>query len=296
MENLSHRLPEELLLKIAYQLPDSSDPVHLKNLCLVSKLLMPAAQEILHNDVTLCTNKQATVGHRNNAGVNPALRFLRTILDRPDLAVKVKALWFKTTRADIAKGCMENQFDVSALRLRCALTLEKLGYCKTDLWVRALENSIESAFMGLLFVLIPNLTRLDFVASDSSGGHPSHESVSSLFGSMILPHAVLGRWKGVHTLAVRDSSLLRCGMEFENLTSLRLKYLETTTIPTLNGPGSFEGTTKLRNLTVDISTMFVVYSAVRWNNLHWEILGSSWLPETTDAPDLYKLPRRRGVY
>lgn len=154
------RLPEELVLNIAYLLPDSATPSHLKNLSLVSRQFRPAAQEALHTTASLSSSCNC------HPRVNAMARLLRTLLARVDLGAKVRTLRFRTVRKNVSEVYREQNFDLPAVRLQCLALLEKLGYRKAHPWWRSLENSIESAFGGVLLILVPNLTELDFWVCD----------------------------------------------------------------------------------------------------------------------------------
>ena len=156
------RLPDELLLHIASQLPDSGTPKHLKSLCLVSRRFYPAAQEALHSVAKLA------VACGCHPEVNGVVKLLRTIFDRPDLAAKIRSLRFRTVRKNIAKVYEDQGFDLPAIRQQCLSKIATLGYGKKHPWWRSLENSIESAFAGVLLVQIPYLATLDFWVSTDS--------------------------------------------------------------------------------------------------------------------------------
>lgn len=245
-----YRLPEELLLQISFQLPDSATPKHLKNLCLVSNKFRPAAQEALH------TTAKLSISCGCHPKVNAVVKFLRTLFDRPDLAPKVKTLRFRTVRKNIAKLYEEQSFDFENIRMRCLFKLKDLGYRESHPWIRSLNNSIESAFAGLMLILLPNLVHLDFWVKDHYRGPPSSECISGLFGTMSVPDAILSAWNSVQHLATGDTHTLKCGIGFNNLTSLDLKTISIGTVLRLNGPRSLQGTDKLRDLALTASIQF----------------------------------------
>ncbi|KAF1851115.1 uncharacterized protein K460DRAFT_382619 [Cucurbitaria berberidis CBS 394.84] len=245
-----YRLPEELLLQIASQLPDSATPEHLKNMCLVSSKFRPAAQEALHNVARL------HVSCGCHPTVNTVVKLLRTLFNRPDLASKIRTLRFRTVRKNIAKLYHEQSFDLTALRIRCLSKLKELGYTNTHPWWSSINNSVESAFAGVVLVLLPNLIHLDFWVKDHHRGPPSSECISGLFGGMTAPEAIRQGWKSVRHLTSGDTHMLKCDIEFDGLTTLDLKTISIGTVLRLNGPGSLQGTKNLRELLLTVSIQF----------------------------------------
>ncbi|OCK84228.1 hypothetical protein K432DRAFT_440253 [Lepidopterella palustris CBS 459.81] len=85
-------LPDELLLRIASFVPTQNGQIgarRLYSLCLVSKAFARTGQEIMLEDCDL------TTGHIDTPGSYVILdRFLRSVIDRPDLAHKVRTLHF----------------------------------------------------------------------------------------------------------------------------------------------------------------------------------------------------------
>jgi hypothetical protein len=246
-----HQLPEELVLQIASHLPDSADPRHLKNLCLVSRRFHPAAQEILHATAKLLISCGC------HPKVNPLLKLLRTLFDRPDLASKVRFLRIRTVRKNVAKLCSEQGFCLQPLRARCLAKLEELGYPKSHPWHRTIQNSIESGLAGLLLIMLPNLTHLDFWVKDHNRGPPSGECISGLFGGMCVPDILVKGWNGLQHLTTSDTHVLKSGIQFDSLTSLDLKTITIGTILRLNGPGSLQGTGNLHDLALTVSVQFM---------------------------------------
>ncbi|KZM20172.1 uncharacterized protein EKO05_0002751 [Ascochyta rabiei] len=244
------QLPEELLLQVALYLPDSATPKHLKNLCLTSSALRPIAQEALH------TTARLAISCGCHPKVNAVAKILRTLLDRPDLASKVKTLRFRAVRKGVEKVYVEHGFEFLDFRARCISKLDELGYRSAHLWRRSIDNSIESAFGGLLLALLPNLTDLDFWIKDHQRGPPSSECISGLWGGTSPPDAILHGWRNISHLVTGDTSLLKCGIEFDKLTSLDLRTISIGTVLRLNGPGSLQGAENLIDLNLTVSIQF----------------------------------------
>ncbi|KAI8940752.1 hypothetical protein NX059_002017 [Plenodomus lindquistii] len=244
------RLPQELLLLVALQLPDSGTPQHLKNLSLVSRKLRPAAQEALH------INAKLAISCGCHPKVNPAVKLLRTLFDRPDLASKVRVLRFRTVRKNVADFYQSQGFEMSSLRDRSLSRLQELNYGKSHPWWRSVENTIESAFAGLLLIQLPNLVQLDFWVKDHHRGPPSSECITGLFGSTRPPDILTHAWRGISHLTLGDTHMLKCGLDFPSLTSLDLKTVLIGTVLRLNGPGCLQGTENLRKLALTCSIQF----------------------------------------
>ncbi|KAJ8112681.1 hypothetical protein OPT61_g5006 [Boeremia exigua] len=244
------QLPEELLLQIASYLPDSGTPRHLKNLSLTSRHLRPIAQE------SLFTKAKLSICCGCHPKVNALIRLLRTLLDRPDLATKVRTLRFRAVRKGVEKVYAENGFDMPVFRDRCISKLEELGYHSTHPWWRSINNFIESAFGGLLLAVIPNLTEVDFWIKDTQRGPPSSECISGLWGGTSPPDAILYGWRNVKHLVTGDASMLKCGVQFESLTSLDLRTVSIGTVLRLNGPSSLQGAENVEHLALTVSMQF----------------------------------------
>jgi hypothetical protein len=244
------QLPEELLLQVALQLPDSATPKHLKNLSLTSRQLRPIAQEVLH------TTAKLAISCGCHPKINAVVKLLRTLLDRPDLASKVKTLRFRAVRKRVEKLYAENGFELLVFRDRCISKLEALGYQSNHAWWRSINNCVESAFGGLLLACLPNLTDLDFWIKDHQRGPPSSECISGMWGSTAPPETILHGWKNIQHLVTGDTSMLKCGIEFDKLTALDLRTVSIGTVLRLNGPGSLQGAENVTDLALTVSIQF----------------------------------------
>lgn len=238
------QLPDELPLQIAFQLPDSATPKHLKNLILTSRKLRLTAQEALH------TTARLAIPCGCHPKVNAAVKLLRTLLDHPDLASKVKTLRFRAVRNRVERT--ENGFELLAFHDRCISKLEELGYQSTHAWWGSINNCIESAFGVLLLTLLSNLVELDFWIKDCQRGPPSSECISGMWDSTAPPDDILHGWKNIQHLVTGDSSLLKCGIEFDKLTILDLRTVSIGTALQLNCPGSLEGAENVTFLSLTI--------------------------------------------
>ncbi|KAJ4991651.1 hypothetical protein SVAN01_02766 [Stagonosporopsis vannaccii] len=244
------QLPEELLLQIALHLPDSGTPKHLKNLSLTSRKLRPVAQEALF------TIAKLTICCGCHPKVNALIKLLRTLLDRPDLVLKVRSLRFRAVRKRVEKLYADQGFELIGIRDRCIAKLEELGYCPSHPWWRSINNCVESAFGGLLLALLPNLTDLDFWIKDHQRGPPSSECITGLWGGTIPPDPVLCGWRNVANLVTGDTSILKCNIDLAKLTTLDLRTVSMGTVLRLNGPGSLQGAENVENLALTVSIQF----------------------------------------
>jgi hypothetical protein len=244
------QLPEELLLQVAFHLPDSATPKHLKNLCLTSRKLCYIAQEALH------TTAKLSISCGCHPKLNAVVKLLRTLLDRPDLASKVKTLRFRAVRKRVDILYAKQGFELEELRETCVSKLEELGYKSTHPWWRSVNNYIESSFGGLLLTILPNLTDLDFWIKDHQRGPPSSECISGLWGGTSPPQAIVHGWKNISHLVTGDTSVLKCNIQFDKLTSLDLRTISIGTVLRLNGPGSLLGAENLKDLALTVSIQF----------------------------------------
>lgn len=245
-----YQLPEELLLQVASYLPDSATPTSLKDLCLTSRRFRSVAQEALYTAVKLFMSCGC------HPKVSSLLRLLRTLLDRTDLAAKIRTLRVGTIRKNVAKLCEEQDFDLTSLRMRSLAKLEQMGHPTSHPWHRTIRNSIESGFAGLLLVLLPNLTHLQVWVKDHHRGPPSGECISGLFGGMFAPASIIHGWSTLRHLTTSDTHLLKSGIHYESLTSLDLKTISIGTILRLNGRGCLQGAENLHHLALSVSIQF----------------------------------------
>ncbi|KAL1608304.1 hypothetical protein SLS60_003244 [Paraconiothyrium brasiliense] len=248
-----YRLPPELLLQIAAQLRarTASDLVHLRNLCLVSKKLLPVAQEQLYANAELPN----TCGCHPT--VNSAVQLLRTLLERPKLAPHVKGLRFSVVRRNVGR-LYQNEFpkknlDLPALRDLCARELDKLGYGEGHPWWASLGNNVESAYAGLLLCLLPNLAKLQYTVKELHRGCEVADPNPALFGTCSPPATLTDALRtSLQELCTSDLTFLR-SLAFDSLKVLKIRSVTVQTLLQLNGPNTFRGTAQLSELCVGLS-------------------------------------------
>ncbi|KAF2446351.1 hypothetical protein P171DRAFT_430514 [Karstenula rhodostoma CBS 690.94] len=248
-----HRLPPELLLQITGHLraKTASDLVHLRNLCLVSKKLLPVAREQLY------ANAELPIFCGCRPTVNSAVQLLRTLLERPALAQHVKALRFSVVRRDVSKLYQDKypqkHLDLPALRDLCTGQLANLGYGENHPWMASLRNNVESAYAGLLLCMLPNLTKLHYAVKELYHGCGVADPISAFFATCYPPDPLATAFKvNLQELCMSDLTFLR-SFTFDNLNVLRITSVTVQTLLQLNGPNTFRGTARLSELCVGLS-------------------------------------------
>lgn len=248
-----YSLPDELLLQITDSLrarTSAEQLQHLAKLCLVSKKLLPIAQEQLYTASIL------PISCGCHPKVSSAVQFLRTLLDRPDLAPKVKALRFSIVRRRIGKLYSSKGFNLTPIRDKCFAKLGEFGYDSRHPWWTCLHNDLESAYGGVLLSILPNLDRLDFAAKDHHRGYPTLEPISAFFGTAIPPRIVVHALARVQSFVAADLTFVR-DVGFEHLRVLDLKRVDIGTVLRLNGPDTLRGATQLEEMSLGVSVLFL---------------------------------------
>ncbi|OAG05610.1 uncharacterized protein CC84DRAFT_1164095 [Paraphaeosphaeria sporulosa] len=248
-----YRLPPELLLQITDHLrPETaSDLVHLRNLCLVSRKLLPIAREQLYANAELSTSCGC------HPTVNSALQLLRTLLEHPALVHHVKALRFSVVRRNVGKLYQDEypnkHLDLPALRDLCAGQLANLGYSEEHPWMVSLRNNVESAYAGLLLCILPNLAKLQYAVKELHRGCGVVDPIPAFFATCYPPATLASAFKAnLQELCMSDLTFLR-SFTFDNLNALRITSVTVQTLLQLNGPNTFRGTARLSELCVGLS-------------------------------------------
>jgi hypothetical protein len=136
----------------------------LVNLALTCKRLTPVAQEVLFRHVCLPHPHLAT-GHRTK----PLISFLRTLVQRPDLARLVErlAVWlFKDTPIDVPKAVRSCACGkcLSSLRAIVERMHPQRGPALSQ-WMQDLEHPKEAWICALLIASLPKLKALELYAN-----------------------------------------------------------------------------------------------------------------------------------
>ena len=144
------RLPIELCLQIAskFNLNRWYERRQLLRYALVSRKFAAAAQDTLFRDIPTLQNHKASC-------------FLRTLLDRPDLALKVRSLTF------VRFGdSFEKIYGAERLQQKVRENLIALGLNKGEVWDEFVAGRVEMAYGLLLFSILKRLEILDLLSID----------------------------------------------------------------------------------------------------------------------------------
>jgi hypothetical protein len=244
-----YRLPDELLLQITAHLrakKSAAQHSSLRQLCLVSKKLLPIAQEQLYTAVVL------PIPCGCHPGVNAAVQLLRTLLDRPKLACQIKGLRFSIVRRKVGTLYQSHGFDLCEVRGKCLAKLTEYQFAAGHPWRAALQDDFESAYGGVLLSLLPNLDELDFAVKDHHRGYLSVESISALFVTSYPPVTTVAALAKLRYISTADLSFLR-DIAFTNLKTIHLKRVDVRTALQLNGSNTLRGATQLGSLSLELS-------------------------------------------
>ncbi|KAF2738772.1 hypothetical protein EJ04DRAFT_560438 [Polyplosphaeria fusca] len=181
---------------------------------------------------------------------------LRTLLDRPDLAIKANGLWVETVRKSVASAYKVEHFDWNCLQKGSLVTLKKLGH-DGDAWSRMIEASIESAYAGLLLTLLPKLRFLDLRVYDSQSGIYSFEPTTALFGAPVMPHVAAPVFQHLECVRLPAPHFALLSEPLESLTYLKLVKMEMRNMIWLNGPGTLLGASGLGTINLKISIRLI---------------------------------------
>jgi hypothetical protein len=169
-----HHVPDEILLEIVSLLRTTDLVV----LALVSKRLSAIAQDALYRSVNL---SRPRADHWDNRHFDEEsehdshfrmLRFLRTVIDRPDLAKRTSFLRLSIARISEPgmalterKGNPFVNWELEPIYAAAIKTWDRLGY-QNEETRKELVNRKAGPYIGVLLALLPSLTRLDFSGKD----------------------------------------------------------------------------------------------------------------------------------
>ena len=218
-----NRLPSELLLQTLANFNASfkDDKQILIILCKVSRVFAAAAQEILHRNVAF---------HPKSSSGKRAIRFLRTILERPELALKVKTF----NASSYISGFYGDEMQESGFPVESSMAkMAELGFD-----VERMKHRHEVVMVAML----ENLEELNL----GSVGHFGYMLVEPSHRKPGIP-AFRNIWK--LTMEVTNVPLL--ALDFPKLT--HLKMVESSYHGNeLGGPGSLPGAPRLQDLDLEI--------------------------------------------
>lgn len=195
-------LPKEILLYIVQFLPSPSDffgdidcdnykdaQNTLVDVCLASKTLCAFAQPILHQAYFKDQENDYWLIEKTSKEFRPPTRlqlFLRTLIQRPDLAARVEALQLEDFRDDLSyyedrDGTMRKtdpafiKLFAKASRDLSLATGSRQHSSWRKKWQNVLRRSADNAEVTLLLMLVPNLKVLDLRASGEDFGFCFHQ-------------------------------------------------------------------------------------------------------------------------
>ena len=201
----------------------------------------------------LYQNVEVSPGYSHNPGTNKMAQLLRTLLNRPELGLKIRYLSFQTIRRNFSAFYEKNGFQFYDLRQKSLTQLEKMGYMGHP-WYRMVEASIESAYAGLLLTLVPKLCDLNFVVYDGNFGKESAEPTLALFGAyypinelqVVLNNIKCIMIPGCHVAAILAGPLPK-------LESLEINMIEVDDLTRLNGSNSLPGASKIKEICITVT-------------------------------------------
>lgn len=159
-------MPVELILETAACL----EPPDLKRLCLVCETVTPVVQDVLYRSVAFVHS------------YNPfsLLFFLRTILERPDLANKVRSLTILTENAAIPG------YDPVTCTFHLGIrgTLDFTASCRIGkrAKVARINSTTHCRITGVVLDHLPSLRRLDLTAMELLSNKPTLNPLLNLLG------------------------------------------------------------------------------------------------------------------
>ncbi|KAF2251709.1 hypothetical protein BU26DRAFT_516484 [Trematosphaeria pertusa] len=280
-----YRLPNELLLHVAEHV-DAAEVADLLSLSQVSKRVRPIAEDLLYRCVKLGPPQI------DEPAANGMPRLLLTILTRPELAEKMRALQFVTVRKNLCGAYHMAGLDFEQLRLLSLAKLVALGYKKGHPWHRMVEASIESAYGGLLLAILSNLTTLDVAVLDCALAWDRLNSASSdpimaLFGTLIPPKVAIGLFQQLVSLAALASHTEFLALDMPNLSQLSLANISPDDLLRLNGPASLSGAPKLHSMAISLD-----HEMIRSGTLPFRYSDLEHMFSAFDCPDLTNLSLR----
>ncbi|KAH7128614.1 hypothetical protein B0J11DRAFT_525368 [Dendryphion nanum] len=216
------RLPSELLLPIAGYL-NAVDKNDLISLSLVSRTMRPIAQEVLHQTIKLSFSQDYS------KRVHKLLRVLRTLMDRPDLALQVHALEFLAYTIFFGRLDKPLWLNFQDTQKTAADLVASLEPGDEKHWLTDIRLQCESAYAGLLLVLAPNLQSLRMRIAGLSSSEEIllyPQSLVRIFGPKIpvpLAERILG---SIETLSIHTASqVFYLMLRMPKLKSLRIEYV-----------------------------------------------------------------------
>tara|TARA_R110002003_G_scaffold251_4_gene17802 strand:- start:14354 stop:15874 length:1521 start_codon:yes stop_codon:yes gene_type:complete len=158
-------LPAELLLHIAAHLGGPKQNVDLCSLCLTSRQLRQAAQDVLFKA------PKPSYQRRDNECSSTSL-LVRTMIERPDLAKKIRHISWDASEALYPEKMSRLALNTAGLIGRygtvsraCKEFVERSQLNLAD-WIEGIEEGNEEAYYGACLAFVPCLDSLDIMTPD----------------------------------------------------------------------------------------------------------------------------------
>ena len=240
-----YSLATELYYQIANYL-NNDNKYDVLSLLKVSRRFKPVAEAVLYPKIAVYG------GEDTDAWSNMPL-FLRTMLDRPDLARKVKSLAFGTMCMNVSDTDLDH-FEENNLREMCLEKILNMGYTKGHPWYQMVVSSFESALGGLLLSVLPNLVQLKLTIFDGQlvPTPYSNDPLYGLFGTYQPPAAALACFQNITHLIIPGGHLQLLPLGFPNLVHLDIYKAHEFDLRRIHGPGSLRSGFNLRSLSIHI--------------------------------------------
>ena len=135
----------------------------LLNLSLTCKALVPIAQDILYRNVSLLGPHRGSLSDKPALAPSSLSYFLRTLLQRPDLAEYVHSLsvWMWKGRP------LSPPYDIDMEALYSLVNSLKITAQEKQAWFCDFDHPLEASFCGLVFAALPQLRSVQLYAAPS---------------------------------------------------------------------------------------------------------------------------------
>ncbi|CAE6998793.1 hypothetical protein PTTW11_00787 [Pyrenophora teres f. teres] len=188
----------------------------LVNLSLVCKALTPVAQHILYRDVSLLQPRRVCSSDKPTLPSALAC-FLRTMLQRPWLALRVRSLcvWIWEDKA------ISLPSDVDVRALTALIYSIDVSVVEKEAWSRALDSPFEATVCGLVFAALPRLEAVELYSHKSP--HPGSEDRDNEQSCLQVPRLAMG-------LSMTHITSLTVSTRLNGLDAARLPSLKTLAV------------------------------------------------------------------
>ena len=271
----------------------------LLHLSLTCKALVRIAQDILYRNVSLLGPRRGSLSDKPALAPSPLSYFLRTLLQRPDLAAYVHSLsvWMWKGRP------LSPPYDIDMEAMYSLVNSLKITAQEKQAWFCDFDHPLEASFCGLVLAALPRLQSVQLYAT------PEPESELVEYWDCEQMHcqvARLGEWLAVMTQITE----LTLSTGLNGLRAARLPSLKTLTV---DFDGSHQCVMVGRGNLHNVETLKLQYTyTLDWSEeLLCKKLGillrglrglrtiefppSACLPQGCEIPDCVETIKFRGV-